>query len=60
METALIAAVVSGLVSSLGTIAALKVHITYLRETLERHEKAIQRAHDRLDEHEKAHRPVCA
>lgn len=57
MDSSLIAAIVSavgaGVVSSLGTIAALRVHISYINETLKRHEKAIERAHQRADEHDK-------
>ena len=48
--------VLTGLVSTLGTVAALKVHITYLRESVAKLEKAVTRAHKRIDEHEKLHR----
>jgi hypothetical protein len=39
------------------TIAALRVHILYLRETVHRHNRAIERAHERIDalEKEKKH-----
>lgn len=49
MDTAIIAAVATGLISSLGTVAALKVHITYLKENLERVDRSVQRAHGRID-----------
>lgn len=42
--------VFTGLVSTLGTVAALRVHIMYLREHITRHETTIQRAHTRIDE----------
>lgn len=42
-------AVLTGAVSTLGTVAALRVHILYIRETLVRHEDAIKRAHERID-----------
>jgi acyl-coenzyme A thioesterase PaaI-like protein len=45
----LIASAVTGLISTTGTVVALKVHINYLREGSERHEKAITRAHARID-----------
>lgn len=48
-----ITAVITGAISTLGTIAGLRVHITYLRETLDRHEKAIERAHNRITELER-------
>lgn len=46
----IITAVVTGGTSSVATIAALRVHIQYLRETVTRLESAIQRAHERIDE----------
>lgn len=49
----ILTAVGTGLVSSLGTISALRVHINYLRESLQRHEAAIERAHQRLDKVER-------
>lgn len=52
----IIASVGSGIVSSLGTIAALKVHIVYLKEAtdgikerLSKVEQSAQRAHGRVD-----------
>lgn len=47
--TALITGVASGGLSAIATVAALKVHITWLRETVQRHERAIERAHQRID-----------
>lgn len=42
--------VVTGGVSALATIKALKVHITYIRERLAEHGEAIKRAHERITE----------
>ena len=36
--SSVVTGVITGILSSFGTIAALKVHITYLRETLSRHD----------------------
>jgi len=47
--TMIITAVVTGGFSAATTVIALKVHIVYLRESLARQEKAIERAHDRID-----------
>lgn len=41
--------VVTGALSTFSTVIALRVHITYLRETATRHETAITRAHERID-----------
>lgn len=46
--TAIGAGVASGLSSTLATVAALRVHITYHREKLSDHDAAIKRAHDRI------------
>ena len=43
---------VTGVISTMGTVVALRVHIFYIRETLNRHEEAIRRAHERIDSHE--------
>ena len=43
-------AAVTGIVSTISTVIALRVHIVWIRETLKRHEKAIQRAHERADD----------
>lgn len=55
--TALISSVVAGAVSAIAssqlTIAGLRVHIEYLKQADERHEKAITRAHERIDSVEK-------
>lgn len=54
---ALIVAIVTslgtGFVSSQLTVAALKVHIEYLKSHIDRHENAINRAHARIDEVER-------
>ena len=53
-------AVGAGLVSSLGTVAALKVHISYLKENLDRVDRSVQRAHGRLDMQElKSNEKIC-
>lgn len=44
---------ISGSVSSQRTIAALLVHIEYLRSHINRHEETIIRAHVRIDNLEK-------
>jgi hypothetical protein len=44
---------ISGSVSSQRTIAALLVHIEYLRSHIHRHEETISRAHQRIDNLEK-------
>lgn len=45
----IVTAVIAGLVSTLGTVKALGVHITYLNQAIARLEAAIQRAHERID-----------
>ncbi|NIB44733.1 hypothetical protein HBA55_34455 [Pseudomaricurvus alkylphenolicus] len=45
----ILVSVATGVVSTTGTVIALKVHITYLREAIARHEAAITRAHARID-----------
>lgn len=52
----IVTAVVAGLVSTLGTVKALGVHITYLNQAIARLEAAIQRAHERIDYLERARR----
>lgn len=44
---------ITGSVSSQRTIAALLVHIEYLRSHIHRHEETITRAHARIDNLEK-------
>lgn len=44
-----ITAVITGGLSSLGTIAALRVHITYLGKAVDRHEEVIAHIHQRID-----------
>jgi len=46
---AMIASVVTGGVAAFGTVKALHVHITYLKENLEKQDKSITRAHERID-----------
>lgn len=43
-------AIVTGGVSAIATVGALRVHINYLREGQTRNERAISRAHERIDE----------
>lgn len=40
---------VAGQIGAQKTIAALVVHIDYLRSHVDRHEKSIERAHTRID-----------
>lgn len=44
---------ISGSVSSQRTIAALTVHIEYLKSHIDRHEATIGRAHSRIDDLER-------
>jgi hypothetical protein len=44
---------IAGNVASQRTIAALIVHIDYLRSHIDRHEETITRAHRRIDDLEK-------
>lgn len=44
-----ITAVITGGLSSIGTIAALRVHITYLGKAVDRHEEVIAHIHQRID-----------
>lgn len=53
MLMVIITSVLTGGFSAISTVMALKVHIAYIRETLVRHEKALDRAHLRLDVVEK-------
>ncbi|AUR98315.1 coil containing protein [Vibrio phage 1.249.A._10N.261.55.B9] len=50
----IITAATTGAISTFATVSALRVHINYLRESLQRHEAAISRAHDRIDHIERA------
>jgi uncharacterized protein (DUF3084 family) len=54
---AVIVAVVTGGVSAFGTVAALKVHITYLREHVARLDATTARAHVRIDGIERRQHP---
>ena len=47
--------VVTGVLSTVGTVAALRIHIIYIRENLARNETAINRAHARIDALEGRH-----
>lgn len=47
--TVLITGGITGIISTVTTVIALRVHLKYLIESIERHEKAIARAHDRID-----------
>lgn len=44
---------IAGNIASQRTIAALIVHIDYLRSHIDRHEETISRAHRRIDDLEK-------
>lgn len=44
-----ITAFATGAISTLATVKALGVHISYLKEHIQRHEHTIQRAHERID-----------
>ena len=46
-------AVVTGAVSTFGTVMALKIHIVYLRENINRIDESLNRAHARIDDMEK-------
>ncbi len=48
IEALLISGVTAG-VGTVGTIAALRVHIMYLREAIRRVESSVTRAHERID-----------
>ena len=44
-----IIAVITGAVSSFGTVKALHVHISYLKDITNKLEQALARAHERID-----------
>lgn len=46
----ILTAVVTGLVSSIGTVAALRVHVTYLREAIKRHDEELKDVNKRVNE----------
>lgn len=48
-----ITGIVSGSESSRRTIAALSVHIEYIKSHIDRHEQTIGRAHQRIDDLER-------
>jgi hypothetical protein len=49
----IITGAIAGSVASQRTIAALIVHVEYLRSHIDRHESTISRAHQRIDEIER-------
>lgn len=49
----IVSSVLTGIVSTMGTVKALGVHITYLRESITRLDAAIERAHKRIDDLER-------
>ncbi len=51
--TVVITALVTGGFSTFATVTSLKVHINYLKEGINRQEKSINRAHERIDDIEK-------
>ncbi len=52
--TMIVTAMITGGFSTFTTVTALKVHINYLRESINRHEQAITRAHNRIDHIDKS------
>jgi len=46
----LISSGLTGIVSTVGTVKALSVHINYLKKSVDDNCKAIERAHQRIDE----------
>ncbi len=44
--TSVVTGIIAGGLSSLGTVAALRVHITYLRETLTKHDRRLTKIED--------------
>lgn len=53
--TAIVTAIITGGVSSVSTVAALRVHISYLRETLSRHDDEIRAAYEAIRAIERRH-----
>lgn len=53
IASAIVASVISGVVSSLGTLKGMGVHLSYVREQLADSKKAVERAHTRLDENDR-------
>ncbi len=51
--TIIISSALTGIISSVATMAGLKVHITYLRESVGELKSAVTRAHERIDRLEK-------
>lgn len=54
LATIIITALVAGAIASVGgailTVAALRVHIDYLRQACSDNKSGLQRAHERIDE----------
>ena len=50
----MITAAITGAISTAGTVVALRVHISYLREAVTDLKQCAQRAHDRIDRIERA------
>lgn len=50
----IITGAIAGSIASQRTIAALIVHVEYLRSHIDRHETTINRAHQRIDDMEKS------
>ncbi len=46
-------ALITGATSTAATVIALRVHISYLREAVQRIERSTTRAHERIDEMKK-------
>ncbi len=47
--TILITAIVTGIVQTIGTVIALKIHIDYLRKQADHNQEETRRAHSRID-----------
>lgn len=54
----ILTAVITGGFTTMTTVAALKVHINYLREGLKKNESATIRAHARIDQLDKCVYPT--
>lgn len=49
LVSSLVTGIVASVLSTVMTTIALKVHIEYIRQELARHDRAITRAHSRID-----------
>jgi len=54
----ILASIITGAISTIGTIAALRVHITYLKEMLKKTDEKGTRAHSRLNTLENSLRKI--